>query len=176
MSRHLREEEFIPYLDGRLSEAERARLDEHLAACADCRVHLDELRAVQGVLGEWKAVQPSSGFDAILRARLAEETPRPEPWYAVRPAYAAALGVAVAAAVGIVLWQPAPPEVAPPPVAQTQPPVVTQPPTIETPSLPNGGSDELAVLDNPTLLENYELLEEFDVLFEPTAQEEEEKL
>src|SRR3972149_1791158 len=78
MSEHLREEDFIQYLDGRLNEAARAGLDRHLAACADCRGRVDELRGVMGVLGEWQAAGPSPRFDAALRARLAED-PSPAP-------------------------------------------------------------------------------------------------
>lgn len=174
MREHLREEEFIPYLDGRVSEAERRRLDDHLAACADCRTHLYELRALMGVLADWTAAEPSAGFDAALRARFAEEANRPQPWYAVRPAYAVALAAAVVAALGLTLWQPAPPEANPPSVAQTQPPVTVAPApaplTQATPAQP-AVSDDLAVLENPVLLENYELLDEFDVLFEPLAEE-----
>lgn len=164
MNQHLSEEEFIPYLDGRLSQAERQRLDHHLAVCTDCLAQFDELRAVMGVLEEWEGLQPSPGFDAALRARLAKEARRPEPWYTLRPVYAAALAVAVAVAIGLVLWQPAPVTAPPTPVAQT-PHVGVEAPT------PAGG-DELAVLENPVLLENYELLEEFDVLFETAAKEE----
>ena len=34
------------YLDGELSPAERARVDEHVAGCAECRVVLDDLKAI----------------------------------------------------------------------------------------------------------------------------------
>ena len=40
------EEELSSYLDGRLSPAESARLEEHLASCEPCVRHLEELRAV----------------------------------------------------------------------------------------------------------------------------------
>ncbi|MGH9777374.1 MAG: anti-sigma factor family protein, partial [Candidatus Acidiferrales bacterium] len=73
MSEHLKEEVMVPFLDGRLDPAERGPLEAHLAACADCRAHVDELRAVVGALGEWPAVLPSPSFDAALRARVAQE-------------------------------------------------------------------------------------------------------
>ncbi len=39
-------DQFSAYLDGELLEAERSQLEQHLAACADCRRVLEELRAV----------------------------------------------------------------------------------------------------------------------------------
>jgi hypothetical protein len=40
------EEELSSYLDGRLSPAQSARLEEHLASCEPCRRHLEGLQAV----------------------------------------------------------------------------------------------------------------------------------
>lgn len=37
------------YIDDELSAPDRARVDEHLAACAECRTVLDDLRTVVGV-------------------------------------------------------------------------------------------------------------------------------
>ena len=178
MSEHLREEDFIQYVDGRLNEAERAGLDRHLAACADCRGRVDELRGVMGVLGEWQAAGPSPRFDAALRARLAEEPASAPPWYALRPAYAAGLAAVAVVILGVYLWPPTAPDV-PAPVTQFPPPPVTPgvPPVVATPRTPAGqGSDELAAFDNPVLLENYELLEQFDVLFEPVPPKEKKSL
>ena len=182
MSEHLREEDFIHYVDGRLDEAERAELDRHLAACAGCRGRVDELRGLMGVLGEWQAAGPSPRFDAALRARLAEEPAPAPPWFALRPAYAAALAAAAVLALGVYLWPPevagpmvVPPSVVPPPppLARARPPVVARPrpgqPTVQV-------NDGLAAFNNPVLLENYELLEEFDVLFEPVTPEEKKSL
>jgi len=70
MSKHLKEAEIIPYLDARLSDAERQRLDRHLADCSACRMQMAEFRALLGVLEEWKAVEPSPAFDAAVRERL----------------------------------------------------------------------------------------------------------
>ena len=178
MSEHLREEDFIQYLDGRLNEAARAELDRHLAACADCRGRVDELRGVMGVLGEWQAAGPSPRFDAALRARLAEEPASAPPWFAWRPAYAAGLAAAAVLVLGVYLWPPTAPDV-PAPVTQFPPPPVTPgvPPVVATPRTPAGqGTDELAAFDNPVLLENYELLEQFDVLFEPVPPKEKKSL
>jgi anti-sigma factor RsiW len=39
------------YLDGRLPEGDRSRLDRHLAACPMCVEYLAQLRATVGALG-----------------------------------------------------------------------------------------------------------------------------
>ena len=170
MNMHWREEELIPYLDGRLSAAERARLDEHLAGCASCRAQFEETRALMGVLEEWKAVEPSPTFDAALRTRLEQEKSRRAGWFALRPAYAAAALLALLVVIGLSLLQPGPTSS----VSPTGGPELS-PPAQVTQALPAASSEEedLAVLENPVLLENYELLEEFDVLFEPLANGEE---
>jgi anti-sigma factor RsiW len=57
----LGEEELSSYLDGRLSPAESARLEEHLASCEPCRRHREELRAVvEGLRGLPSAPAPRS--------------------------------------------------------------------------------------------------------------------
>lgn len=180
MSEHLKEEVIIPYLDQRLSAAERAPVDAHLAACAACRAQVEELRALVGVLSEWPAVAASPSFDAALRARVAQEAEQGTGWFVLRPAWGAALAAAVLLAVAVAFWQPAEVELPPAP----EPPRVTVAPHPRTPSSPTqeqpvqpetNGTDELAVLDNPVLLDNYRLLAEFDILFEATEEKEEGK-
>jgi len=179
MSEHLQEESLVPYLDGRLSAAERARLGTHLAACAECRERVDELRALMGALAEWTLEQPSPAFDAALRARLAEEAEQGTGWLSLRPIYGAALAAAVVIASAVALWPPAtelPPLPQAPGVAQAPQPGQPSTTTPAQPSQPkSNGTDALAVLDNSVLLENYDLLTQFDILFEPTAEEKEGK-
>lgn len=166
MNTHWREEDLIPYLDGRLSAAERARLDQHLAGCAPCRAQLEETRALMGVLEEWKAVEPSAGFDAALRARLEQEKSRRAGWFVLRPAYAAAAVLALLLVIGLSLLQPgSTPSVSPAGGPEPSPPAQVA----QAPAAASGEEEDLAVLENRVLLENYELLEEFDVLFEPLA-------
>lgn len=40
------------YLEGALSEPDRARFDEHIAECPMCQVHLARMRMIIGELGE----------------------------------------------------------------------------------------------------------------------------
>ncbi len=176
MSEHLKEEVIIPFLDGRLDPGERGPLEAHLAACAACRAHVQELRTVMGVLGEWPAVAPSPSFDAALRQRVAQEAEQGSGWFVLRPVWGAALAAAVVLAVALTFWQPA--DVEPPPVPQA--PGVAVAPQPRTPQEQavqpeTNGSDELAVLDNPEVLDNFKLLAEFDILFEVEEEKEEGK-
>jgi anti-sigma factor RsiW len=91
--------ELISYLDGRASSTEQQRIEEHLAGCAACQVRAEELRKVWSALEEVPAVEPSFGFDARVRQRIAAE-PRPR-WFTAfvphpRLALSAALLVALA--------------------------------------------------------------------------------
>lgn len=171
MSEHLKEESIIPYLDGRVSAAERETLGAHLSVCAECRERVEELRAVMGALAEWQLEPPSPAFDSALRARLAEEAEQGSSWLVLRPIYGAALAAAVVLASAVALWPPqtveAPPLPQPPGVAVAPQP--TQPSVTPTPQ--SNGTDALAVLDSAVLLENYDMLTQFDILFEPVAEE-----
>jgi hypothetical protein len=168
MSEHLKEEVIVPFLDGRLSAAERAPVEAHLATCAACRVQVEELRAVVGVLGEWPGLAHSPSFDAALRARVAAEAQQGTGWLVLRPAWGAALAAAAVVVFALALWPPA--EVDLP--ALPEPPgiaIAPQPSTApqQSPEQPlTYGTDELAVLDQPEVLDNFKLLSEFDILFE----------
>ena len=66
----------IAYLDRRADSAERAEMEEHLAACADCRTRAEEFRQLWNVMDELPAIEPSFGFDARVRQRVAAEPRR----------------------------------------------------------------------------------------------------
>jgi anti-sigma factor RsiW len=74
------EMELMAYMDGRAKPADQIQVEEHLAGCATCRTRVAEFRGVWGVLDEMPGVEPSFGFDARVRARVAAE-PRPRPWF-----------------------------------------------------------------------------------------------
>jgi anti-sigma factor RsiW len=173
MKTHLKEEDYIPYLDGCLEAAERTEVDQHLAACDACRTRLGEMRSLMGVLDEWKAAEASPAFDAALRARLDEEKTKRVGWFVFRPAYAAALAAAILLALALTFWSTGVPETDAPGLAQT--PQATQEVAqgleeVDLPELFTGEeTEDLAALE---VLENYELLEQFDILFEPLNGEE----
>ena len=89
------EKQMLPYVDGRLKAGEQREVETHLAACAACRVRVNEFRAVSGLLDELPQIEPSGAFDARVRARVAAE-PVKQSWWAVfapspRAAFAASL-------------------------------------------------------------------------------------
>jgi hypothetical protein len=95
------DEALSSYLDRRLSPAESARLEKHLASCEPCRRHLEELRAVVEGLHALPSMPARRSF--ALRPEQVEaaqrSTPvRPTAWAQRAPAFAPA-GVAVAALV-----------------------------------------------------------------------------
>lgn len=156
---HLKEEQVVPYLDGRLAPAERAALDRHLQSCTECHTRVAELRGVLHVLGEWRAIEPSPGLAAVVRTRVETEA-RAKAWpWRWRWVYA---GVVVTAAVILLVvgvWSPTP---TPSTGEQTELTETTQTPVAEA-------GDDLATIE-PALLEDYELLRDFDILFEPVTQ------
>ncbi len=85
------EELLIAHCRGELEEAERARVDTHLAGCAACR---ESLAAYAGLMGELERSTPAAppiqwgAYRAELREKLERRTARPSAaWSAVwRPA------------------------------------------------------------------------------------------
>jgi len=91
-------QELIAYLDGRMDSAGRRETEEHLAGCAICRQRAEEFRRVWSAMDEVPAIEPSFGFDARVRQRIAAE-PR-HGWFAwfapqVRLAFSAVLLIAL---------------------------------------------------------------------------------
>lgn len=68
--------QLIAYLDRRANSADRHEVEEHLAACSTCHQRAEDFRKLWGVLDEVPLVEPSLGFDARIRARIAEEPRR----------------------------------------------------------------------------------------------------
>ena len=67
------ENKLIAYLDGRAKPAERRAVEEHLAACADCRLRAEDFRALWSVMEDLPVLSPSPAFDAALRTKIAKE-------------------------------------------------------------------------------------------------------
>lgn len=92
----------MAYIDGRASAGARGAIEEHLAGCAACRKRADEFRKLWTVLEEAPAVEPSFGFDARLRQRIAAEPPRHR-FFAFLQQPRLALSMALLAALAIVI-------------------------------------------------------------------------
>lgn len=89
------ESKILGYVDGRLKEGEQLEVEKHLGNCAACRLRVNEFRAVNGLLEELPAIEPSAAFDLRVHARVAAE-PVKQSWWAwftpsPRVAFAAAI-------------------------------------------------------------------------------------
>ena len=95
MSCERMESRILAYMDGRLKDSERAEAEKHFAACAVCRVRVNEFRSVSDLLGELPMVEPTPAFDVRVRARVAAEPVKQSWWAWMRPspriAFAASL-------------------------------------------------------------------------------------
>jgi anti-sigma factor RsiW len=136
--------ELIAYLDRRANSAERHNVEEHLSACSDCRTRAEELRRLWNVLDEVPMVEPSLGFDARMRARIAEE-PRPRwfNWLVPQPRLAFSMALLLALSVWMV-----------------------QRPQDNSGLAAQSEHEQFQVIKNLDVLENYDVLSKFDALDE----------
>jgi len=130
------ENKILGYVDGRLKEGERLEMEKHLETCAACRLHVNEFRAVTGLLDELPLIEPSTAFDARVHALVAAEPVKQSWWAAFLPsprvAFAASMLLLMTVLVG----------------------------KYSTPTQPQIAQDDIPVL------ENYDVLSNFDVLTE----------
>jgi hypothetical protein len=75
------ESRILAYMDGRLSDADRAEVQKHLDGCAVCRLRATEFSSVNDLLDELPLIEPSPAFDVRVRARIAAE-PVKQSWWA----------------------------------------------------------------------------------------------
>jgi hypothetical protein len=119
---------FTAYLEGDLTEAERADCAAHLADCPDCAAELREFEAAVSLLRALPAVELPAGLaDRISAAVHAEKAPavvqrRTRTWWEM----ASGLAAAAALLVGVLFWshgglRPQPmPGLTPPPTVERQ--------------------------------------------------------
>src|SRR5262245_50468324 len=70
MSHHLTEDELILHSYGEIERADRARVDSHLADCADCQAAKEQLARVMAMIDTAPPVEAPEGFERITWARL----------------------------------------------------------------------------------------------------------
>lgn len=131
----------IAYLDRRADSAERREIERHLVSCNDCRARAEQFRNLWGVMDEIPMIEPSFGFDARARERVAAQPARgwlgwlvPQPRLAVSAALLAVMAV----------W------------TLKTPPVVVLPTSIQ--------QEDFNAIKNLDVLENYEVLTSMDAL------------
>jgi anti-sigma factor RsiW len=142
--------ELMAYVDGRASAGARREIEEHLAGCAACQTRAEEFRRVWSVLDEAPAIEPSFGFDARLRQRIAAEPRRPRFfWFVPQPRLALSMAL-LAAMLALVVKLPTGN-----PVAQPQSAVVQQ--------------EDFKAIQNLNVLENYDVVTKFSALSDLVA-------
>jgi hypothetical protein len=92
--------QLIAYLDRRANSADRAEVEDHLASCASCRTRAEEFRMMFGVMDQIQTIEPSAGFDARVRERIAQEArPRWFSWLVPQPRLAFSMALLLALSV-----------------------------------------------------------------------------
>ena len=71
--------QLVAYVDGELGSAESEEVAQHIEGCLDCKAEITELAILHRQLRAGKDVEPSRGFDAALRGKLAAQTMRTFP-------------------------------------------------------------------------------------------------
>jgi len=146
------EKRLFPYLDGRLREAERRKVEAHLAECTACRLRAEEFRAVGGLLEELPRIEPSGAFDLRVRARVAAEPQGRNWWVWLRPSPRVAFAASLL--LMLVVW-----------TASRRTDVDTYPHGTPATAANVAGQDEdfQAIKDLP-VLEDYDVLSNFELL------------
>ena len=145
--------ELVGYLDRRANSAERQHVEEHLQECAVCRSRAEEFRGVWNMLEELPVIEPSLGFDARVRERVAAEPQRHWFWnFIPQPRLAFSVALLLLLSIGIAKF-PQRNVGGPVPVAAVS----------ET--------EQFQEIKDLPVLENYEVLTKFDALSELTPAE-----
>jgi anti-sigma factor RsiW len=142
--------ELMAYVDGRASAEVRRGIEEHLAGCADCRTRAEDFGKVWSMLDEAPAIEPSFGFDARLRERIAAEPQRARFFsFVPQPRLALSIGL-LAAMVVLVVKLPTGN-----PVTQPQSAAVEQ--------------EDFNAIKNLNVLENYDVVTKLSALSDLVA-------
>jgi len=142
--------ELIGYLDRRANSAERRQVEEHLIRCAACRTRAEEFRSLWSVMDEMPAIEPSFGFDARVRQRVAAE-PRPRWFWGFVPQPRLAVSLALLLALSVWIGK----------LPQRNASLV--------PTTAANESEQFQEIKDLGVLDNYDVLTKFDALSELNA-------
>jgi hypothetical protein len=103
---HLSDQQVESYRRRALSPQELLAVDDHIAACSECRMRLAEGESLSGSLAAWEALgesaaSPPSSHSAVPGLSFRERT---RPYFAAASILVAAVGLAV----GLARWSPKP--------------------------------------------------------------------
>jgi anti-sigma factor RsiW len=135
----------IAYLDRRADSAERQEIERHLLSCIDCRARAEQFRALWGVMDELPVIEPSLGFDARVRERVAAEPARGWlGWLVPQPRLALSAALLAVVAVWMVKTSPVN--------------------TVPAPTAASIQQEDFNAIKNLDVLENYDVLTSMDAL------------
>jgi anti-sigma factor RsiW len=139
--------DWLSYMDGRSTPAQRSRIEGHSLECAACRLRAAEYRELWSALEEVPMAEPSPAFNASVRARIAAES-RPHFWDWMVPSPRLAFALALLMALSV--W-----------FARVPTDVTTA-----------QSDQEFKMIRDLRVLENYDVLKDFSALSElpPAAQ------
>ena len=149
------EKGLITYADERASVAERRDVEAHLATCAACRGRVEAFRSVSALLGEVPPAEPSFGFDARVRQRIAAEPQRGWfgfAWFAPQ----ARLALSAAMLVALTVWLVKLPTNAPSRGTVTAP--------VTTAAVAGPSDQDFDAVKDLGVLENYDVVTNMDAL------------
>jgi hypothetical protein len=114
--------------DGELSEREKARVQSHVDACAECRLELSDVQAASSILHQVPAAHAPASVLRGVERQIGQEAPAPTGWIMkyrrlLEGAVALAAGVLVVMTVVVFTNDPRPVETA---AAPKSPPAVTK--------------------------------------------------
>lgn len=141
---------------------------KHIASCAICAAHLQDLQKTMALLDEWQAPEPSPYFDTRLQARLSEERreemARPAAgWlsWMPRPTWAMSLAAVLFAGALVVGNRSY--------LYQTEA-ITTDPPALSLPVQPGTAVGDLQALErNDELYADFDMLDDLQVQDDVTA-------
>jgi predicted anti-sigma-YlaC factor YlaD len=135
----------IAYLDRRANSADRNEIERHLLLCSDCRARAEQFRELWCVMDEMPVIEPSAGFDARVRERVASEPVRNWfGWLVPQPRFALSAAMLAVMAVWLVKTAPVNQGVAPTAASVQQ--------------------EDFNAIKNLDVLENYDVLASMDSL------------
>jgi anti-sigma factor RsiW len=138
----------IAYLDGSIDSRHRREIEAHLADCGPCRARAHQFQEIWGILEEAPMVRPSAGFDAAVRARIAQEASRGSLWgWLAVPSPRLAVGVTALLVCSV--WLSSLPREARPPT-----------------QISSVGDTEFKMIVDLPVLEDYDVLANFEALSE----------
>lgn len=94
-------EELVAWLDGECAAAEAARVQSHVAACAECRREAELLRGSAALLARLPGLAAPAGFETRVVAAARAVPASSGRMFRLRPRVAAAAAAIVAVAAGV---------------------------------------------------------------------------